>query len=77
MSNELKYLKPNCSDNKVMSVEWVKIKQQGVPPCGRFGHTMTYLPVNQALLIVGGRNDEVCKAQSTPFLNDIHLFLLD
>ena len=38
---------------------------------------MSYLPVNQALLIVGGRNDEVCKNLNTPFLNDIHLFLLD
>lgn len=38
---------------------------------------MTFLPVNQALLIVGGRNDEVCKNLNTPFLNDIHLFLLD
>lgn len=27
--------------------------------------------------MVGGRNDEVCKSLSTPFLNDIHLFLLD
>ena len=38
---------------------------------------MTFLPCNQALLIVGGRNDEVCKNLNTPFLNDIHLFLLD
>jgi len=38
---------------------------------------MTFLPLNQALLIVGGRNDEVCKNLSTPFLEDIHLFLLD
>jgi len=48
-----------------------------VPPCGRVGHTMTFLQSNQALLIVGGRNDEVCKNLNTPFLNDIHLFLLD
>lgn len=38
---------------------------------------MTFLQSNQALLIVGGRNDEVCKNLNTPFLNDIHLFLLD
>ena len=38
---------------------------------------MTFLPLNQALLIVGGRNDEVCKNLGTPFLEDIHLFLLD
>ena len=73
----LKYVKPHCIDGKVMSAEWQKIKQQGAPPCGRTGHTMTFLPCNQALLIVGGRNDEVCKNMNTPFLNDIHLFLLD
>ena len=60
-----------------MSAEWQKIKQQGNPPCGRVGHTMTFLPLNQALVILGGRNDEVCKNLNTPFLDDIHLFLLD
>ena len=29
------------------------------------------------MLVVGGRNDEACKSLNTPFLNDIHLFLLD
>jgi hypothetical protein len=38
---------------------------------------MSYLQANEALLIVGGRNDEECKNMSTPFLEDIHLFLLD
>jgi len=38
---------------------------------------MTFLPLNNALLIVGGRNDDVCVNMSTPFLDDIHLFLLD
>ena len=38
---------------------------------------MSVLTANKALLIVGGRNDEECKKLSTPFLNDIHLFLLD
>lgn len=38
---------------------------------------MTFLPLNQALVIVGGRNDEICKNLNTPFLDDIHLFLLD
>ena len=28
-------------------------------------------------MIAGGRNDEECKNMSTPFLEDIHLFLLD
>lgn len=41
------------------------------------GHAISFLQANQALLVVGGRNDEVCKSLSTPFLNDIHLFLLD
>lgn len=77
LQTKLKYLKPHCIDGKVMSVEWQKIKQGGVPPCGRVGHAMSFLQANQALLIVGGRNDEVCKSLSTPFLNDIHLFLLD
>ena len=60
-----------------MSTEWMKLKHQGTPPCGRTGHTMEYLPINQAIIIVGGRNDKECKAQSIPFLNDMHLFLLD
>jgi hypothetical protein len=38
---------------------------------------MSFLPANLALLIVGGRNDEMCKNMNTPYLNDIHLFLLD
>ena len=77
LQTKLKYLKPHCIDGKVMSVEWQKIKQAGMPPCGRTGHAMSFLQANQALLVVGGRNDEVCKSLSTPFLNDIHLFLLD
>jgi len=48
-----------------------------MPPCGRTGHSMTFLPINQSLLIVGGRNDEVQKRTNTPFLDDIHMFLLD
>ena len=38
---------------------------------------MSFLPLNNALMIVGGRNDDVCVNLSTPFLDDIHLFLLD
>ena len=38
---------------------------------------MSYFQTNEALLIVGGRNDEECKNMSTPFLEDIHFFLLD
>lgn len=38
---------------------------------------MCYLPANNALLVAGGRNDELCKQNITPLLNDLHLFLLD
>lgn len=48
-----------------------------MPPCGRTGHSMTFLPINQSLLIVGGRNDEVQRRTNTPFLDDVHMFLLD
>ena len=49
----------------------------GTPPAPRFGHTMGFLPTNNSLIVVGGRNDEMCRQNGTPFLNDIHLFLLD
>eukprot|EP00352_Strombidinopsis_acuminata_P002573 CAMPEP_0176393022 /NCGR_PEP_ID=MMETSP0126-20121128/41362_1 /TAXON_ID=141414 ORGANISM="Strombidinopsis acuminatum, Strain SPMC142" /NCGR_SAMPLE_ID=MMETSP0126 /ASSEMBLY_ACC=CAM_ASM_000229 /LENGTH=51 /DNA_ID=CAMNT_0017764223 /DNA_START=181 /DNA_END=336 /DNA_ORIENTATION=+ len=49
----------------------------GSPPVARFGHTMNFLPINNAIVIAGGRNDELCKQNASPFLNDIHLFLLD
>jgi hypothetical protein len=38
---------------------------------------MSYLPVNSAIIIAGGRNDSLCTENVTPLLNDIHLFLLD
>lgn len=38
---------------------------------------MSYLPVNNSILVVGGRNDELCKVNITPLLNDLHLYLLD
>ena len=77
LKSNLKYLKPTMNVGKVVSLEWNTIKQSGIPPCGRTGHTMTYLPVNWSLLVVGGRNDEVCKSLNTPFLDDIHMFMLD
>lgn len=46
LSTRLRFLKCTLSEDKVTAVEWMKIKQQGVPPCGRYGHTMEYLPVN-------------------------------
>lgn len=38
---------------------------------------MSYLPINSAIVIAGGRNDSLCKENVTPLLNDIFLFLLD
>ena len=38
---------------------------------------MSYLPVNSAIVVAGGRNDALCKDSITPLLNDIFLFLLD
>lgn len=46
LSNQIKFLKPNCIDNKVVSAEWQKIKQAGTAPCGRVGHSMSYLAIN-------------------------------
>ena len=34
-----------------MSADWTKLKQQGQPPVGRVGHTMSYLAANAAILI--------------------------
>lgn len=75
--SKLKYLKPTVVDGKVVSAEWTKIKQQGIPPCGRIGHSMSFLPINNCLIVVGGRNDMECQNKNIPFLNDMHLFLLD
>lgn len=38
---------------------------------------MAFLPVSNALVVTGGRNDDLCKENITPFLSDLHLFLLD
>ena len=64
-------------DRKVMHGEFVNIKSGGCAPSPRFGHTMSYLPVSNSILVVGGRNDELCKVNITPLLNDMFLFLLD
>ena len=70
-------MRPTVSEGKVLGVEWNKIKQQGVPPCGRTGHTFSFLPINAALLVAGGRNDSMCMNLNIPFLDDMYLFLLD
>ena len=61
----------------MLGTEWNKLVISGAAPCGRVGHRMEYLPLSQALIVVGGRNDEMCKNLSIPFLNDIYLFLLE
>ena len=60
-----------------MHGEFVNIKTQGNQPVARFGHSMGYLPTNNSIFICGGRNDEMCKVNATPFLNDMFVFLLD
>jgi len=42
-------------DGKVVHGEFVSIKITGNPPAARFGHTMSYLPCNNAILIAGGK----------------------
>lgn len=43
----------------------------------RFGHTMSFLPTNNSIVIAGGRNDAMSSQNMTPFLNDLVLFMLD
>ena len=38
---------------------------------------MEYLPCNNSILVAGGRNDSLSSTNTTPFLNDLILFLLD
>ena len=75
--NKLKYFKPVTVDRKVVQGEFIPIKTTGEPPCPRFGHTMSYLPVNSSIIVAGGRNDSLCGVNVTPLLKDIFLFLLD
>jgi hypothetical protein len=77
VSNKLRYFKPVTVDRKVVHGEFVSMKIGGNAPSPRFGHTMSYLPMNNSIMIAGGRNDDLCKQNITPLLNDLHLFLLD
>jgi hypothetical protein len=77
VKNDLKLIKPYVKNGKVYAVEWPTIQQLGKPPCPRIGHTMNFLPINNALIVAGGRNDVLCKGLTTPFLDDLHVFLLD
>ena len=44
LQGKLRYLKPTTADGKIISVDFVKIRQTGTAPCGRTGHTIGYLP---------------------------------
>ena len=77
LQNKLRYFKPAVIGGKIVHGEFQQIKTSGQEPVARFGHTMNYLPVNNSLLIAGGRNDETCAETRTPFLRDLYLFLLD
>ena len=44
LQGKLRYLKPTTAEGKVISVDFVKIRQTGTAPCGRTGHTIGYLP---------------------------------
>ena len=61
LSSRLRYFRPVTVDNKVIHGDFTPIKVSGTPPPGRFGHTMEYLPVNNCIMITGGRNEEMCK----------------
>jgi len=54
--NKLRYFKPVMIDNRIVHGDFQPIKILGQPPCGRFGHTMNYLPVANALVVAGGKN---------------------
>lgn len=75
--NKLRLFKGSSIDGKIVHGEFVNIRGSGTPPCGRFGHSMGYLPTNNCLIVMGGRNDSMCQELGTPFLSDIFLFLLD
>ena len=38
---------------------------------------MLYLPSCSGVVVVGGRNDHECKNLNIPFLDDMHIFMLD
>lgn len=77
LPNQLYYLLPGPGLDSKLMLDNKPIRQAGLPPSRRVGHTMTYLPINKSILIAGGRNDEECGSMDTPYLNDIFLFLLD
>ena len=65
--NKLRLFKGSSFDGKIVHGEFVNIRGSGTPPCGRFGHSMGYLPTNNCLIVRGGRNDSMCQELGTPF----------
>ncbi len=61
----------------IKQAEWQLPRVEGKPPCPRVGHTMSYLPNTKALLVIGGRNDEVGKKEGSPFLNDLYIYQIE
>jgi len=55
LQNKLRYFKPVVIDGRVVHGEFVQLKMSGTPPAARFGHTMEFLPCNNAILIAGGK----------------------
>jgi hypothetical protein len=53
--NKLRFFKPVLVDNKIAHGDFTPIKIIGNPPTARFGHTMSYLPAANAILITGGK----------------------
>ena len=75
--NKLRYFKPVVIDGKVVHGDFISLNAQGTPPTARFGHTMSFLPCKNSILVAGGRNDALASTNMTPFLNDLVLFMLD
>ena len=62
-TNNLSHMKLQISETKSYNAEFVKVKYAGLPPLPRLGHTMSFLPVANALLVIGGNhiyNNKVC-----------------
>jgi len=79
MNNLIRVLKVSQYHGQITKGEWRSIESEssGKPPCARIGHTMNFLPILKALIVIGGRNDDLGKSEGTPFLNDVFLFHID
>lgn len=77
----MRNLKLSALDGVVKFAEWVKVEgvYTGKPPGPRVGNTLTYLPTLDALVVVGGRNDEICRGgqETIPFMNDVYVYSIE